>query len=290
MAPTFAAASDLGQCVYRGSTFTLLTRHGKERVIAPAFETALAARVELVTGFDTDLLGTFTRDVERAGSQLDAARAKARIGMELSGSRLGLASEGSFGPGPLGFLPSNLELVILLDDERGIEVVGRAHDFGRHVREQVATHSELATAARSAGLPEHGVVLSAEDDGRVELRKGLDSWPALRAAFDELRSASPRATLFVENDLRAHMNPTRMATIAAATRDLVQRLLRSCPACGSPGFGWIEKLPGLPCRDCGAATERVRAERLACVACDHHECRELGAPHADPADCPECNP
>ena len=88
--------------VYSGRGVALLTQHGKERMIAPVLESALGCRVERVTGYDTDQLGTFTRDVPRAGTQIEAARKKARIGMELSGLSLGLASEGSFGPDPMG--------------------------------------------------------------------------------------------------------------------------------------------------------------------------------------------
>ncbi|HSM26634.1 MAG TPA: hypothetical protein VK855_00855, partial [Thioalkalivibrio sp.] len=56
-----------------GRTLVLLTRHGKERVIAPMLESALGCRVDLVDGFDTDQLGTFTREIPRAGTQLEAA-------------------------------------------------------------------------------------------------------------------------------------------------------------------------------------------------------------------------
>lgn len=86
--------------VHTGQRVALLTRHGKEQVSAPVLDLALGCRVERVDGYDTDLLGTFTRDIARAGTQLEAACKKARIGMELSYFPLGLASEGSFGPDP----------------------------------------------------------------------------------------------------------------------------------------------------------------------------------------------
>jgi hypothetical protein len=70
---------------YSGRRVALLTQHGKERVIAPVLDAALGCRVERVNGFDTDLIGTFTRDIPRTGTQVEAARRKARIGMELSG-------------------------------------------------------------------------------------------------------------------------------------------------------------------------------------------------------------
>ena len=82
-----------------------------------------------MSGFDTDLLGTFTRETARGGSQLDAARRKARKGMELSGLDAGLASEGSFGPDPFAeMVPWNVALIAWLDDRMGIEVVGMATD------------------------------------------------------------------------------------------------------------------------------------------------------------------
>ena len=66
---------------YAGQRIALLTQHGKEQVITPVLDPALACRIERVEGFDTDQLGTFTRDMPRFGTQLDAARRKARIGM-----------------------------------------------------------------------------------------------------------------------------------------------------------------------------------------------------------------
>ena len=97
---------------YQGQMIALLTQHGKEKVIAPVLEPALGCQVVRVEGFDTDSLGTFIRDMARVGSQLDAARRKAQVGMELSGCPVGLASEGSFGPDPFtGMFSWNIELL-----------------------------------------------------------------------------------------------------------------------------------------------------------------------------------
>ena len=52
---------------YADQKIALLTQHGKERVIAPTLEPHLGCEVPLVTGFDTDQLGTFTRDT-RSGN------------------------------------------------------------------------------------------------------------------------------------------------------------------------------------------------------------------------------
>jgi hypothetical protein len=72
------------QC-YQHQSAALLTQHGKELILGPLLLAELGCSVTHVTGFDTDQLGTFTRDQARPGSQLDAARRKAEIGMDLSG-------------------------------------------------------------------------------------------------------------------------------------------------------------------------------------------------------------
>ena len=61
---------------YSGLKASLLTQHGKESVICPELFNTNGLEVIHVTGYDTDKLGTFTRDIPRYGSQLDAARKK----------------------------------------------------------------------------------------------------------------------------------------------------------------------------------------------------------------------
>ena len=134
---------------YAGRRVALLTQHGKERVLAPVLEPALGCRIERVAGYDTDLLGTFTRDIPRAGTQLEAARQKARLGMELAGLPLGLASEGSFGPDPMmGMFPWNVELLIWIDAERDLEIVGVAQGKTNFAHVLAASWEEAEAFAR----------------------------------------------------------------------------------------------------------------------------------------------
>jgi hypothetical protein len=93
----------------------------------------------------------------------------------------------------------------------------------------------------------------------------------------------------LQTDMRAHMNPRRMSVIAGLAQRLALRLAVPCPSCAAAGFGRLRSLPGLPCRDCGAATGLVAAEVLGCTACG----AEQSVPRkglADPAHCPSCNP
>ncbi|MBW8371180.1 MAG: hypothetical protein K0M66_09435 [Thiobacillus sp.] len=277
---------------YSGRRIALLTQHGKERVIGPALAAALDCRVELAIGFDTDLLGTFTRDIPRAGSQFEAARKKARIGMELSGLPLGLASEGSFGPDPMaGMLPWNVELLVFIDDERGIEVTGMAQQLTRFAHLLTDDWEQAGQFARQAGFPEHHLVvrLQGQDDPRIE--KGIATWAALEAAFLRARAQADNGQVFMENDLRAHAHPTRMDVIRLAAADLAAKLNSLCPACGTPGFQVMERLSGLPCADCGAPTREIRADIHGCLKCAHRETHaRAGVEHADPGRCDYCNP
>jgi hypothetical protein len=278
--------------LYRGARIALLTQHGKERVLAPLFASGLGAQLVVAEGFDTDTLGTFTREVDRAGTQLEAARRKAEIAIELSGADIGLGSEGAFVPGPFGLGSWNIEALVLVDRARGIEIIGRAGAAGRHLHGSVATLAELVAFAARAGFPEHGLVLRPNDERDPRVVKGINTQAALETAFEKAVRHATRGVVFVESELRAHLNPTRMASIGESGRDLVARMKCACPACGVPGFGAIGQVPGLPCRDCGAPTRQPVAEEFGCVRCEHREERPLrdAAESADPAVCDYCNP
>ena len=279
---------------YAGQTIAFLTQHGKERVVSPALAGTLGCRVERVEGYDTDRLGSFTREIPRPGSQLDAARRKARIGMELHGSPLGLASEGSFGPDPhTGMFPWNVELVLFIDDIRRIEVVGLHQGPASQDHAWVGSWDELEAFARRTGFPAQHLVVrpGSEDDPR--LRKGLSDWASLEAAYAWALQADRRdGRIFVERDLRAHAHPERMERIGKAAQDLARKLASLCPACGCPGFAVTEAVPGLPCGLCGQPTREHRAEILGCPGCGFRKERPRadGAVTADPARCDYCNP
>lgn len=82
--------------LYQGCSVALLTQHGKEKLIAPILEPSLGCRIVHVTSYDTDQLGTFTGEIKRIENQINTARKKAKIGMSLNSSKIGIASEGAF--------------------------------------------------------------------------------------------------------------------------------------------------------------------------------------------------
>lgn len=283
--------SDVPRHPYAGREIALLTQHGKEAVIAPVLDAALGCRVRRVGGFDTDQLGTFTRDIPRAGTQLEAARGKARIGMEIAGLPLGLASEGAFGPDPmLGALPWNTELVLFLDDERGIEVAGLAQQATRFAHRLTGDWEEARRFAEAEGFPDHHLVVRPAHPDDPRLMKGIGDWAALEAAFARALRLAGNGLVCLEHDVRAHVHPTRRAAIRLAAENLRDKLLSLCPACGAPGYWLVERVPGLPCADCGAPTREARAEVWGCAACGLRDTRALTGGLADPGRCDFCNP
>ena len=278
--------------IYNGRRVALLTQHGKEQVIVPALEPALGCRVERVTRYDTDLLGTFTRDIPRAGNQLQAARKKALLSMELSGLPLGLASEGSFGPDPfIGMLPWNVEMLIWIDSERELEVVGVAQGAAVFSHVLAADWTAAKSFAGQWGFPEHQLVVRPDSEEHPLIRKGIASWAELDAAFARALEQSASGQVFLETDVRAHANPTRMENIRLAAEDLAERLCSLCPACGSPGFWIMEREAGLQCRECGEPTRETRADVHGCLKCAHRLARDrTDRQYADPVRCDYCNP
>ena len=280
-----------GKSIYKGTTVALLTQHGKEKVVAPLLASAIGCQVVQVTGFDTDQLGTFTREIPRPGTQLEAARRKARIGMELASLPLGLASEGSFGPDPFtGMFSWNVEMIVWIDDTLGIEVVGVASGKN-NFSHQLTTHWEEAeTFARTAGFPVHGVVVRPQHEDDPRIRKGIADWETLRETFRWACGEADNGCAFLETDVRAHMNPMRMEIIAQATRDLARKLCTLCPVCNTPGFQIVENVPGLPCEDCGTPTREARADIHCCVRCGHQVTVERPQKAAPAGGCDFCNP
>lgn len=82
-------------------TAVIATMHQKERVMAPVLERELGVSILVPAALDTDTFGTFTREVKRLGTQIEAARQKAQKALEIAGETLAFASEGTFVPHPM---------------------------------------------------------------------------------------------------------------------------------------------------------------------------------------------
>jgi hypothetical protein len=280
---------------FNGARAVLATMHGKERAIAPLAARFLGLDVRVAEGLDTDLFGTFSREIERAGSPRDAARAKIAAAFRLMpDATFGIASEGSFGPHPqVPFAVLNRELVLLIDRESGLELVGHHATMDTNFAHAVVTDPAAGLAfAAKAGFPAHGVIVMGVLEGQpapqLALFKAVDSEADLAAVIE--RTIALTGAAHIETDMRAHRNPRRMRAIRRAMIDLIRRSRSRCPACTRPGFAMTGRLPGLPCTCCASPTHLTRAEIWTCEGCGHREERAVSATSADPMHCEECNP
>ena len=272
------------------------TMHEKADVVGPLLAEALGLRVVAPPALDTDRLGTFCGGVARAGTPREAARAKAQLAMDAAGVELGLGSEGSFGPHPaVPFVAADHEILLLVDRQTGLEVVGQALTTAtNHGFAVVGSVGEALAFAARAGFPSHALIVRDGPDpvGSRVVEKGIVAEAALVAIVEAALARSPGRRVTLETDMRAHLNPRRRLAIADAARDLIRLLASRCPACAWPGFDVVKVEAGLPCGWCGRPTREALARVWGCLRCDVRERRHLpdGALLADPGRCDACNP
>ncbi len=273
---------------YTGRLITFATMHGKELLARDVFRNVLGATVTAALDIDTDRFGTFAGDIPRPLSPRDAARAKARVGMHISGSTLGLASEGSFSSG-FGPVVENMELLAFIDDTRGLEIVDGIVSIspvpgGR----RIANTGEAITFASAIGFPDQGVILQSTNGTSTAAHKNITQLEVLEETVETL--LGEHSTVVILPDYRANRAPSRAAVIRTLCGKMAHRLATGCPRCGSPGFGPVSVEYDVPCSLCGSPTREIAADIHGCAACDHQA--RLARPHtpADPRWCQHCNP
>lgn len=277
---------------YHGRTAVLATMHDKLPLIAPAMLAAIGLDVHDVP-VDTDQLGTFTGDVARPGTLWATAVAKARLGMDASRTRLGLASEGSIGPPPgLAFVIAAVELVVLVDDELGIIIGETATGYDIvTIATDLAPGDETDAVLQRGRFPEHGMIVRPALGPLMPLHKGIHDRTILDRAIRGCAAASPDSRAHLETDLRAHHCPSRRPIIAAAAHRLAARLATCCPTCATPGWGIVRVELGVPCQHCGRVVPVPNADIYGCAACnDEHTVSRPESNGADPGRCEWCNP
>jgi len=277
----------------KGRETALLTKHKKEIVIKPTLEKRTGCKVQVFSSFDTDVFGTFTGEIERAGTQIETARLKAEKAIELSGFDIGLSSEGSFGPHPsIPFVPFNMEIVMLVDRREELRIWGEYSGYNTNYRhDKVVSSDEAFKFAQMVGFPEHFLVIKPGKAEYNESIKGICDYDKLDEAVQWAIARSPEKSALIETDMRAHANPTRMSNILKATENLIQKIDSVCIKCGMPGFWVIEKKQGLPCEICGSSTSEILSEIWLCQKCGQRE--EMLFPKgklASAARCNYCNP
>ncbi len=278
--------------MFQDRKLVIATKHEKEKVIAPLLENALGVSCFVVENFDTDELGTFTGEIERKLDPIASARKKCLMAMELAHCDLGIASEGSFGPHPsMFFISADDEFLIFIDKKNKVEIVVREVSTETNFDgKEISTEKELLAFADSVGFPTHALILRKAKAEITDIIKGISHIDLLKNTFNEL--LEKHEMVYVETDMRALYNPSRMKVIEAATQKLIDKINSFCPQCGTPGFGITDAKRGLTCSLCGSPTNSTLSYLYVCQHCQY-EMEEM-YPHSktteDPMYCDSCNP
>ena len=277
---------------FEGRQLVIASMHQKEQVLKPLLEAGLKVTVSVAIGLNTDLLGTFSGEVARIADPLTTARKKCELAMQLTGCDLAIASEGSFGAHPSAFfLPANEEWLLLIDRKHQLEIHARHLSTATNFAGQAfSSLEELESFTSKVGFPSHGLILRRSKDELEGLLKGITDPDQLRTAAIQLLETQGAG--YIETDMRAMFNPSRMQVIGETAQLLIQKLNSLCPSCQLPGFAVTAAEPGLPCSLCGTPSSAALAHLLVCSHCQHQE--KVLFPHGkqteDPQYCQVCNP
>ncbi len=278
--------------MFKGRELLIATKHKKEQVISPILETELGVKCLVNLNFDTDELGTFTGEVERVDSPMTTVRNKCLRAMELTHCDLAIASEGSFGPHPnMFFVHADDEFLIFIDKKNDLEIIAREISTETNFNgSEIKTEKELLQFANHAKFPSHGLIIRKTKEDYTDIVKGITNWSNLSEEFH--RFIKQYGSAYIETDMRAMFNPTRMKVIEKVTLQLVKKINTFCPNCQTPGFGITSAKQGLPCELCNFATRSTLSFIYACQKCAHT--KEEKYPHGklkeDPIYCDICNP
>jgi hypothetical protein len=277
---------------FEGRKLIIGTKHGKEKVIAPILEKELNVHCFVDSNFDSDIFGTFTGEVERLGDPIAALRTKCLAAMQANKCDLGIASEGSFGAHPsYFFVPADDELMILIDTKNELEIIARNLTTETNFAgQEINNLEELKAFAKKVDFPSHGLIMKKSVDDLSITRKGITTHNELNASFKFFIKEFEKA--YVETDMRAMFNPTRMRAIESLTHKLVSKINHRCPNCSTPGFDVSEIIPGLPCSACKMPTQSALYYRYKCQKCDftHDDKFPSHKQVEDPGYCNFCNP
>lgn len=295
---------------YKNTAVAIVSKHSKEKAIAKPLRVATGCDILAYSDFDTDELGTFTGEIERAGSPEETVRAKAEKGLDDARLRLGpdinvaIATEGSFGPHPqMPIIPGHHEIIYLVDRLRNFSLKEDYLAFETNYCYGYAeTIEEVEKLASRCRFPSHGIVIAGAVkperalDKPVLIKsltfKGITEHKQLISLFDRCRKSSDATHVWLESDMRAHMNPTRMRNIRRTAIKLARRLASRCPECSAVGFGQTGKEAGLLCANCRRPTMVVGWYINSCWNCEHsiRISKYESDYRADPTYCDYCNP
>lgn len=278
--------------LFVGEKIYFATKHKKEEILAPIFQT-IGAEVVAVP-VDTDLFGTFTGEIERTGTVKETLRKKISLARtQLPQGRFFLASEGSFGPHP--FLPmvsSDLESLMLYDAQADVEIyVEEISTEVVHDEKEISPGEGFETFLQSNQFPSHALIVHPVGS-HFPIFKGIHEEHSLFQAMLDCFSHSTNGKIILATDLRANHNPTRRKNISRVAQKMLRSLNSICPRCFYPGFDIVGSVPGLPCAACGTPSSVAKELIFLCAKCQYEEKRSRpdNLSCIEPEGCDFCNP
>ena len=153
--------------------------------------------------------------------------------------------------------------------------------------ETITSIQQLVEFCNRVKFPSHAIILKIGSDPSAQIYKEIQSW---EKAFGVWKASD--GLLYAETDMRAHLNPTRMAHIALGFSKFLKTLQNECPHCSFPGLSEKKVELGLPCAWCNSSTSSVLHSIHLCEFCHYEEKKNnpFGKSKEDPMFCNNCNP
>ncbi len=282
--------------IYFGEPIVFSTAHQKDKILEADFQNALQIKFVVPKGLDTDQFGTFTGEIERADDLKAVLKSKALLGTPTNGISLYLSSEGSFGPDPVNpFLFCNQENLLILDLKNNIEIFASKQSYDTSFNfASLKNKFELDAFLKKNPADQQPLVLkdSKNSKDRSLIFKGISDDKEAAKIFDHL--ISTRSSVWIESDLRAHMNKKRQKVIKDCGQKLLEKILSLCPKCSLPGFSITKGFGHLKCVICDLESNYPSHDIWSCAdqncKYEKHELRSDGIQEIEPKYCMYCNP
>ena len=278
--------------LFKDRKLLIVTKHSKEEVLGPIFEKEYKVNIAIPSKFDTDSLGTFSGEIERKENAIDTLRSKCLIALDEEGLDLALATEGSFGNHPTVFFSAaNDELIMLYDKQNNIEIVERVLSLETNFdAQEIHSFNQLEEFLNKIKFPSHAVIVKNRQQNWTKISKGIQNIETLKKIYYDF--TKDQTSCFVETDMRAHYNPTRMKIIKEVGLKLVQKINTVCSNCQFPGFGVVRAEAGLLCSRCKMPTRSISAHIYQCKKCEFELIKKYPFEKTteDPMYCDFCNP
>jgi hypothetical protein len=203
-------------------------KHDKVQLIADDFDSICGIEIKEAP-VDTDQLGTFSGEIERILPQKDTAILKAKMGAQLLGLEIGIASEGSIGPdSATPLISSDVETMVFLDLKRDLKIIENYRSFDIvAVNTTAKIDNDLTSFLKRADFPNHKLIVRAQNYANPI--KGISTLSELERAIKLVAKNSDKEEVIIESDLRAFCSPSRQRNIKIVGERLVKRSSKQLP-------------------------------------------------------------